>query len=66
MKAFDVQHKFKNGIDIWAKHRLPSDPWGRFGGGWNWKLGFMAGDTTIILHLLVMYVGISWYRRTKK
>jgi hypothetical protein len=27
---------------------------GRFGGGWNWKLGFQAGGGTLIISLLVM------------
>ncbi len=27
--------------------------WGRFGGGWNWKLGFLAGGRTIIINLLI-------------
>ena len=26
---------------------------GRFGGGWNWKLGFQAGGKTIIFSLLI-------------
>lgn len=29
---------------------------GRFGGGWNWKLGFQAGGSTIIISLLVMNI----------
>ena len=27
--------------------------WGRFGGGWQWKLGFMAAGKTVIVNLLV-------------
>lgn len=27
--------------------------WGRFGGGWNWILGFEASGSTLILNLLV-------------
>ena len=27
--------------------------WGRFGGGWNWKLGFQAASRCIIINLLV-------------
>ena len=26
---------------------------GRFGGGWNWSLGFKAGGSTLILFLLI-------------
>lgn len=28
-------------------------PWGRFGGGWNWKLGAQWGRTCVLLSLLV-------------
>lgn len=31
----------------------PNAFWGRFGGGWNWKLGFQAGGSTLIISLLV-------------
>ena len=30
--------------------------WGRFGGGWNWKLGIQAGGTTIIFSMLICEV----------
>lgn len=30
--------------------------WGRFGGGWNWKLGFQAGGSTLIISLLIFDV----------
>lgn len=33
--------------------------WGRFGGGWNWKLGIDIGGSTIILNLLVANLRIS-------
>ncbi len=32
---------------------------GRFGGGWNWELGFQLGGTTIIFNLLVCSVRVS-------
>ena len=38
---------------------------GRFGGGWQWKLGFQASKTSIIISLLVAELSISWYRLTK-
>lgn len=34
--------------------------WGRFGGGWNWALGLLAGDSTLIVHLLVCSLIFSW------
>ena len=32
---------------------------GRFGGGWNWKLGIQIGGNTILLSLLICEVTIS-------
>lgn len=31
---------------------------GRFGGGWNWKIGFQAGGRTVIISLLIMDIRI--------
>lgn len=33
--------------------------WGRFGGGWNWVLGFQIGGSTAILNLLVASIRVS-------
>jgi len=33
---------------------------GRFGGGWNWKLGIDVGGSSCILNLLVGTVRITW------
>lgn len=35
---------------------------GRFGGGWNWCLGFRAGGKSIYIELLVGAISISWYK----
>lgn len=32
---------------------------GRFGGGWNWVLGFQASGPTLILNLLVVSLRID-------
>lgn len=32
---------------------------GRFGGGWNWRLGVQVGGTTVLVNLLVMSVAVS-------
>lgn len=40
-------------------HRTPDEPMGRFGGGWQWSLGFEAGGNTIIFNLLVCSVRID-------
>lgn len=39
--------------------RSSQNLWGRFGGGWNWKLGVMIGGSTVLLDLLVASVRIS-------
>jgi len=33
--------------------------WGRFGGGWNWELGFAAGGRTVIINLLIASLRIE-------
>lgn len=39
--------------------RSSKNAWGRFGGGWNWKLDFQAGCHTIIVSLLVFEITYS-------
>lgn len=39
---------------------------GRFGGGWNWKLGIESGNVTTIINLLFFYVRIDRYRTKEK
>ena len=34
-------------------------PMGRFGGGWNWNLGFQAGGRTVIINLLTVNIRIE-------
>lgn len=34
--------------------------WGRFGGGWRWKLGIDIGGKTILFHLIWGSVSFSW------
>jgi hypothetical protein len=34
--------------------------WGRFGGGWNWELGFQAGGNTLILNILICSLTFCW------
>lgn len=33
---------------------------GRFGGGWNWVLGFQLGSKTLIINLLVFSIRFDW------
>ena len=39
--------------------RSKKNLWGRFGGGWNWKLGFQVGGSTVIVDLLVFSLRFS-------
>jgi len=41
-------------------HGSPKDFWGRFGGGWNWKLGFQLGYGTLIISLLVFDIRVNF------
>ena len=40
-------------LEVRYERRFKSNLWGRFGGGWNWKLGIQAGRRTVIVNLLV-------------
>jgi len=33
-----------------------SDLWGRFGGGWNWKVGIQVGGSSVIITLLTFSI----------
>lgn len=41
--------------------RSPDDPMGRFGGGWQWKLGIQANSdfSCVIVNLITFYVRIT-------
>jgi len=40
-----------------------SDLWGRFGGGWNWKVGVQVGGRTVIFNLLTFSLSVSWEKK---
>jgi hypothetical protein len=40
-------------------YRSAKNLWGRFGGGWNWKCGFMIGGKTLIVDLLVASIRVE-------
>lgn len=40
--------------------RSKKKPFGRFGGGWNWKLGFQAGGRELIVSLLVFEIRVTF------
>lgn len=46
-------------MKIKLEHRPPK-LFGRFGGGWNWKLGFQAGGKTLIISLLVFSIRVEF------
>jgi hypothetical protein len=50
-------------LKIRYERRFASNLWGRFGGGWQWKLGLQASRSTIIFNLLVATLTVSWYVR---
>jgi hypothetical protein len=55
-----LHHRIKIGnINIKIEWRSKKNLWGRFGGGWNWKLGLQAGGSTIILDCLVFTLRFS-------
>jgi len=49
--------------EITVEKRSKSRFWGRFGGGWNWKLGFMAGGSTVIFNLLILAIRVCRKRK---
>ncbi len=57
------KYLFNYKVSIKLSMRTKKRPLGRFGGGWNWKLGFQAGGRTVIFSLLVLEVRIDWSKR---
>lgn len=52
-------------LKVAVRHQPPTALHGRFGGGWQWKLGVQAGDLSanhghVIFNLLVFSVSIHW------
>jgi hypothetical protein len=43
-------------LEITFDWRSKKNMWGRFGGGWNWKLGFQASGRTIKFNLLIFSI----------
>ena len=42
------------------RHRPSDSLMGRFGGGWQWSLGFQLGAHTLIVNLLIFSLRIEW------
>ena len=52
-------------IKVTQTRRSKDEAMGRFGGGWQWKVGVQAGNLsrqrgTVILNLLTFYVRVGW------
>lgn len=43
--------------------RSKDNAWGRFGGGWNWKLGAQWGGRTIIINLLTSSLTLRFVKK---
>jgi len=60
-KRLGITRKFKLGnLELTFDWQSKKNLWGRFGGGWNWNLGFQAGGKTLILNLLVFSLRFSY------
>ncbi len=46
-------------LNIAIEWRRKCPLWGRFGGGWNWKIGISIGGRTIIINVLLFTIRIS-------
>lgn len=56
----EIQREWQVGrMAIMFHWRSKKNLWGRFGGGWNWNLGFEAGGSTVILNLLICSLRIN-------
>lgn len=52
LKGFRKQFQLKR-LHVIFQYQSKDNLWGRFGGGWNWKVGFQIGGSTLIVDLLV-------------
>ena len=63
-KTLEITKRCRLGrLEITFNWRSRKNLWGRFGGGWNWELGFQASTTTIIINLLVFSLRFYWGKR---
>ena len=65
MEAHHILIRRKIGrLEICFKWRKKCPFWGRFGGGWNWELGFQAGGRTLLVNLIFCSLVLHWGRAT--
>lgn len=55
-KRLEIKH------DIMKKDKI----FGRFGGGWNWKVGIQVGGSCMIISWLVGSTRITWRKLDEK
>lgn len=56
-KKIQIIKKWKIGrLEITFTWRSKKNLWGRFGGGWNWELGFQGSGRSWIIMLLICSV----------
>ena len=63
--AFDKSKRIGR-IKLRLEMRRADGVMGRFGGGWNWKLGIQIGGKTLLISLLVAELTISIVAKEKK
>ena len=53
-KLIEIRKQTQIGrLKMTFRWRSKKNPMGRFGGGWDWELGFQVGSRTTIVNLLV-------------
>lgn len=62
MSSTYVKREYR-GWTVTYRRRTRDELWGRFGGGWQWEVGFQLGGSTLWLNCLVFSVSVSWPRR---
>lgn len=53
------------GLTITYTRRTRAGHMGRFGGGWNWKVGVQVGGKTVIISLLVAELRVAPTKATR-
>lgn len=63
-KKREIRKKFKIGNILVSFHwGDKTSMWGRFGGGWQWALGFEVSNRTLLLNCLVFSLMVSIKRK---
>lgn len=66
-KRIEIRKKFTIGrLEIEFLWRSKKNLMGRFGGGWNWALGFKGLGKTTIIHLLICSLRFHFRKKDNK